>query len=327
MFNVTKNATRQLIAIVSAFVFVNAAAASSFEAVCADATAIDPNGSAWSAGYDETQIFNVDIASTGILVVDVRAPDSTAVSPRLIFLGRGCVEYGTTEDFATVEQGATYQVIAIRAPGTYSLRLASASIGQQLAEYEILSSFMPTAIVEEEVVLKLSQNRQMLAHQTHFFIDVAVLKSDEDVVDPNPDGKSLSMDPFGVKSEEDAVDPNPDNKLFGSGRSPILSLVTFYTGPRRKSDEDVVDPNPDAKSDEDVVAPNPDSKSDEDVVDPNPDSKNVRPDDAVVASLVLYSGEFSIDHGELLGGTTDLHNSRTVLLEWLAEMLQSGSAR
>ena len=316
------------------FVLASAAAASSFETICADATTIDADSSTWRADFDNVQIFSLDVESAGILVVDVTTV-SGAEPPRLIFFGRGCAEPATSQDFVAVEQGASYQVIAAREPGIYSFQVASGGIDRSLGEYQLRSSFVPTEIVEEEVALELGRGRRLLAYQTHFLVDQPLLKSDEEAVDPNPDSRP-SAGRYGLKSDEEAVDPNPDSLAFGSGPSPLLSLVSLTTAPRQKSDEEAVDPNPDSrpsagryglKSDEEAVDPNPDSrpsagryglKSDEEAVDPNPDSRPSARAGTVIARLTLFPGD---------SPQSEAHESRAGLLKELAKMLESDLTR
>ncbi len=318
MFNINVKKIVVIAALMVSFLAPDdAATASIFDSTCSAALEMNANDSVWSAGYDEAQSFDIYLAKTGILMLDVSS-DSPAGSPRLVFLGRGCSELASGEDFTAVEQGAAYQVIAIRAPGTYSLRVMSAGIGQMLGKYELRSSFAPAEIVEEETATESGQGRRMLVRQTQFFVDPSNLKSELEVVDPNPDG-IVSVD--SLKSELEVVDPNPDG---------IVSVDSL------KSELEVVDPNPDG-----IVAID-SLKSELEVVDPNPDGivsgVDRRPvlslvtmisqsSGTILARLALFPDESRTEYDIPLDGAVENDTFHYSPLKWLAGILPSDSTQ
>ncbi|MEM7355801.1 MAG: hypothetical protein AAF657_33605, partial [Acidobacteriota bacterium] len=160
-------------------------------------------GSTWNDGYQEGDIrfLELEIPRTGVLMVEVMALGDGAPAPRLTILGRGCTEPGTADDFQIVNQGSTYQIIAVAAAGDYSFLLTSQDPQQPLGEVELAIDFTATEVVTSEVlVAQAPGERTISARRTEFFIDR-----------------------FDSKSEEDVVDPHPDST------APLFSLVAFHT--------------------------------------------------------------------------------------------------
>ncbi|MCP4664267.1 MAG: hypothetical protein GY856_53460 [bacterium] len=122
-------------------------AATDGTAPCSDATAIDLNhrlpGLRTEAG--ESDCYQIDVRSPGILLLDTATPGRALVEPRLGFLGR--VE---GKEYALNEQSATRVVVTISRPGAYFFYVAAQDPLLPLDEYTLTSLF----VAEEASFLK-----------------------------------------------------------------------------------------------------------------------------------------------------------------------------
>ncbi len=126
------------------------AAATGGPAPCHAATAIELNqrfpGLHTEAG--ESDCYQIDVRTPGILLLDTAAPGPAPVEPRLGFLGREARSEG--KDYALNEQSATRVVVTISKPGAYFFAVAAQDPRLPLEDYTLTSLF----VAEEASFLK-----------------------------------------------------------------------------------------------------------------------------------------------------------------------------
>ena len=177
----------------------------------------------------QPRLVRIQVPSAGLLVVEALPGQGTS---SLTTFESGChlpeedvsSLAAQTPTWTLVEQGSSWQVVALHSAGRMTFLLHPENPTGAWNDLEVRVSFFGAEVTEEW------GNR---VHRTNFW-PAEALKSEEDMVDPDPDATS---------------------DLLGEDR-PLLTLVTLYdaaespaasapTAP--KSEEDMVDPDPDAR--------------------------------------------------------------------------------
>ncbi len=94
---------------------------------------------------DASRLVRYEVPSASVLTLDVTVPAAASAEPVLDVVGRGCGGRQKAGDFAYIERTASHQVLAIRTPGEYFVRVAAHDPTLDLGDYKLTAG-----LVEQE---------------------------------------------------------------------------------------------------------------------------------------------------------------------------------
>ena len=237
--------------ILSSFIARHAAA----QLDCDNVLDLEPNTVWRSEAWVQEKIFRWSLPSPGIATVDLLAAGSSSSWLEI----RSDICRGKAADVWVVEQSDRHLVLAVRSAGNLYIAPEVKASG-----FRLITSFTPAEIVEKPLNLAASGMRGV---QTSFFAIGIPVKTEPEVLDPDPDGQIV--DPTAMlKTEPEILDPDPDGQLVWNAHL-LASVLTLEGATGFKTEPEILDPDPDGQ----IVDPSGVLKTEPEILDPDPDGQ------------------------------------------------------